>query len=327
MANYIIRRLFSIVPTLALVSMVSFLLIELPPGNVADAYMARLAEMDEAEMAMALSGITARYGLDKPVYVRYLLWIAGFVRGDFGYSILYSRDVASLIGERLIYTVILAFSTLAFTWIVGLPIGVYSATHQYAIGDHLLTLMAFVGRSIPNFLLALVLMILGATVFDTSVGGFFSNRYIDAPWSLAKLGDFLAHLWVPIIVIGTDGTASITRIMRGNLLDALNLQYVTTARAKGVRESRVVYKYAVRNTIQPLIMAFGMQFPDILSGATIVSIVLSLPTLGPLLFNALTSQDMYVAGTILFFQVLLLVVGNFLADLALAWVDPRISYD
>ena len=154
--------------------------------------MARLAEMDEGEMAMALSGITARYGLDKPVHVRYLLWIAGFVRGDFGYSILYSRDVASLIGERLIYTVVLAFSTLAFTWIVGLPIGVYSATHQYAVGDHLLTLMAFIGRSIPNFLLALVLMILGASVFDISVGGFFSNRYIDAPWSLAKLGDFLA---------------------------------------------------------------------------------------------------------------------------------------
>jgi len=312
---------------LLLVSVVSFILIQLPPGDVTDAYQAALSEYDQAAAQKVIEGVKARYGLDRPVYMRYFVWIGGFFRGDFGQSIMYSRPVGSLIAERLGMTILLAVCTMAFTWIVGIPIGIYSATHQYSIGDHLFTFLAFIGRSIPNFLLALLLMIAGMAMFDASVGGFFSEQYVDAPWSWAKLMDFLKHLWIPVVVIGTAGTASIVRMMRGNLLDVLNLQYVQTARAKGLPEARVVNKHAVRNAVQPLVMAFGMQFPRIISGATITSIVLSLPTLGPLLLNSLQSQDMYLAGTILFFQVFLLIIGNLFADFALVWVDPRVKYD
>ena len=327
MVAYFVRRLLYVIPTMFLVSIVSFIIIELPPGDVTDTYQAQLAEQDSEKAPEIITGLKEQYGLDRPVHQRYFIWVWNLIRGDFGQSILYNQPVGSIIGSRLALTAIVALSTLAFTWLVGIPIGIYSAVHQYSLLDHIFTFFAFIGRSIPNFLLALLLMILGLSLFDVSVGGLFSNEYVGEPWSLAKLGDFLAHLWVPVVVVGTAGTASVARMMRGNLLDVLNMQYVQTARSKGLRERVVVYKHAVRNALQPLIMAFGMEFPNILSGATVTSIVLSLPTLGPVLLTALRGQDMYLAGTILFFQVLLLVIGNLFADLALALVDPRVSYE
>jgi peptide/nickel transport system permease protein len=235
--------------------------------------------------------------------------------------------VSELIWQRLGFTAAISFSTLVFTWIVAIPIGIYSAIHQYSFGDHLFSFIGFLGLSIPNFMLALVLMVLASRIFGWSVGGLFSEQYLDAPWSFGKFVDLLKHLWVPIIVIGTSGTAGLIRMMRGNLLDVLNMEYVKAARARGLAESTVVFKHAVRNAIHPLIMLLGMSLPGIISGATVVSIVLSLPTTGPLYFNALRQQDMFLAITFLMFLSLMLVIGNFLADILLAWIDPRIRYE
>jgi peptide/nickel transport system permease protein len=232
-----------------------------------------------------------------------------------------------LIWERLGLTVVLSVSTLIFTWLVAIPIGIYSAIHQYSPGDHLLTFIGLIGLSVPNFLLALIIMVIAALGFGQSVGGLFSPAYVDAPWSPGKVVDLLKHLWIPVIVVGMSGTAGLMRIMRGNLLDVLRTAYITTARAKGLRESRVIYGHALRNAIHPLIMILGTSLPQIISGATIVSMVLSLPTAGPLYFAALRQQDMYLAGAFLVFLAGMLVVGNFLADLLLVWVDPRIRYE
>jgi peptide/nickel transport system permease protein len=327
MLSYIIRRLIFAVPTLIAVSIVAFVLIQLPPGDVTSAYQAALSEYDEAAAQEVIEGIKQRYGLDKPIYVQYFYWIGGMFKGNFGESVMYRRDVGSLIASRLKFTVLVTLSTMAFTWIIGIPIGVYSATHQYSFLDNLFSLLSFGGRSIPNFLMALLLMMAGLFFFNISVGGLFSSEYIDAPWSFDKFIDLLKHLWIPVVVIGVAGTAGTIRVMRGNLLDVLNQPYIITGRAKGLQERKVIYKYGVRNAIHPLIMSLGMSLPQIISGATIVSIVLNLPTMGPVLFTALTSQDMYLAGTILFFQVILLIIGNLLADIMLAWVDPRIRYE
>jgi peptide/nickel transport system permease protein len=235
--------------------------------------------------------------------------------------------VSELIWQRLGLTVLISVCTLAFAWLVAIPIGIYSATHQYSAGDHFFMTIGLVGISIPSFLLALIFMVIAALVFDQSVGGLFSPEYVDAPWSLAKFVDLLKHLWIPVIIVGTSGTAALSRIMRGNLLDVLRMPYITSARAKGLREPRVIYRHAVRNAIHPLIMLLGTSLPQIISGATIVSIVLSLPTAGPLYFAALRQQDMYLAGTFLILLAAILVIGNFLADILLVWVDPRIRYE
>lgn len=327
MVSYLLRRFLFAIPTLIAVSIVSFVLIQLPPGDVTSAYQAALSEYDEAAAQKVIEGVKRRYGLDKPMYLRYFYWMGNMLRGDFGESVMYHRDVGELIASRLKFTVLLALSTMLFTWVVGIPIGIYSATHQYSALDNIFSLISFGGRSIPNFFLALLLMIAGLFLFGISVGGLFSDEFVDAPWTPAKIIDLLKHLWVPIIIVGVSGTAGTIRVMRGNLLDVLNQPYIISARAKGLTERKTILKYGVRNAIHPLIMGMGMSLPQILSGSTIVSIVLALPTIGPILYTALTSQDMYLAGTILFFQVVLLVIGNLLADIVLAWVDPRIRYE
>jgi peptide/nickel transport system permease protein len=327
MVTYFARRFMHMIITLVLISFVGFLLINLPPGSYLDYYKAQLENMGVQTAEELIKGLEERYGLNQPLYVQYWKWISGVVQGDFGRSFQYNRDVSELIWQRLGFTAAISVSTLIFTWIVAIPIGIYSATHQYSLGDHVFTFVGFLGLSIPNFMLALILMVMTSRVFGWSVGGLFSEQFIDAPWSFAKFIDMLKHLWVPMIVIGTSGTAGLIRIMRGNLLDILNMEYVQAARARGLREPVVILKHAVRNAIHPLIMLLGMQLPSLISGATVVSLVLSLPTTGPLYFNALQQQDMFLAITFLMFLSIMLVIGNFFADILLAWVDPRIRYE
>ncbi len=326
MLEYLVRRICYMVITLILVSIIGFLLIALPPGTYLDVKIAELRSMGTNTASVQIEQLEKKYHLDQAIYVQYWNWITGFVRGDFGRSFLYNRPVSELIGDRLLNTVLISVSTIIFTWIVALPIGIYSATHKYSLTDNIFTVIGFLGLSIPNFLLALVFMIIGATYFNQPIGGLFSMTFRDAPWSFARFIDLLKHLWIPIIVVGTSGTASLIRMMRSNLLDILNEQYVQTARAKGLKEWIVIYKHAVRNAVHPLIMTLGMSLPAIISGSTVVSLVLSLPTTGPLYFKALQNQDMYLAGTFLIFLSVMLIVGNLLADLLLVWVDPRIKY-
>ncbi len=327
MLAFIARRLVYMISTLVLISFVGFLIINLPPGSYIDVFQAQRQLQGTHTAEAELEALKRRYGLDKPVPVQYWIWIRGFVRGDFGRSFEFNREVSDLIWERLGFTVAIATGSLLFIWLVAIPIGIYTATHQYKLGDNVATVVGMAGLSIPDFMLALVLMVVIQRLFGFTVGGLFSREYVDAPWSLAKVIDLVKHLWVPIVVVGTSGTAGLMRIMRGNLLDILNMQYVQAARARGLRETTVVVKHAVRNAIHPLIMLLGMSLPTIISGSLIVSIVLGLPTTGPLYFNALRQQDMYLAGTFLMFLAFMLVLGNFLADILLGLIDPRIRYE
>ncbi len=312
--------------TLFLVSILGFCIISLPPGTFLDVKISELRAQGTNTSEDQIKYLQDRYNLNDPLYVQYWGWITGFIRGDFGRSFQYNRPVSELIGDRLLNTVILSITTMLFTWIVALPIGIYSACNKYSLGDNIFTFIGFLGLAIPNFLLALIFMVIGATVFNQPIGGLFSEAFYDAPWSIARFIDLLKHLWIPIIVIGTSGTAGLIRVMRSNLLDILNQQYVQTARAKGLKENTVIYKHAVRNALHPLIMSLGMSLPRIISGSTVVSLVLNLKTTGPIYFKALRSQDMFLAGTFLMFMAVMLVIGNLLADILLAWVDPRIKY-
>jgi len=327
MLAYIGRRFLYMLSTLFLVSVVGFIIINLPSGTYVDYYIQNLQNQGTFTAQEQIDAITKRFGLDKPLYWQYGKWLFGFVQGDFGLSFEFNKEVKELIWERIGYTVLISLATLLFTWVVAIPIGIYSATHQYTLGDHFFTLLGLAGLSAPSFLLALVLMVIAQRAFGQSVGGLFSPQYVDAPWSLGKVLDLLQHLVVPVVVVGASGTASLIRMMRGNLLDILNMQYVQAARARGLPESLVIIKHAVRNAVHPLIMLLGMSLPGIISGATVVSMVLSLPTTGPMYFRALQQQDMYLAVTFLVFMAIMLVIGNFLADLLLAWVDPRIRYE
>jgi len=327
MLNYIVRRLLYMVVTLFFVSILSFILIELPPGSYLDTEISRLQSVGGNLSVQAIQDLRARYGVDDPLPLKYWKWISGVVHGDFGESFEYKVPVGSLIWDRLAFSLALSFSSIIFSWLISIPIGVYSATHRYTIPDYIITLIQFIGVAIPEFLIALVLMVVASRTFHQDVGGLFSQRFNDAPWSVGKFIDFLKHAWIPIVVISLGSTAWLTRVMRANLLDVLNAQYVQTARAKGLKEGVVIWKHAVRNALHPLIMAAGGILPALISGEVIVSIVLNLPTTGPLFINALIKQDMYLAVTFLMFLSIMLVVGNLLADLALAWVDPRIRLE
>jgi peptide/nickel transport system permease protein len=327
MINFIIRRLAHIIPLFFMISIVVFAIISLPPGDYLTVRVAELERQGNQNAERQLQGLRERYGLDKPIYVQYWLWISNFVQGDFGESFDYNRPVSELIGNYIFLTVVLSVSTLLFSWLIAIPIGVYSATHQYSPGDQFFSLLSFIGLGTPGFLLALILMVISVYVFDFSIGGLYSPGMENQPWSLAKLLDLLKHLWLPVILIGISGTAELMRIMRGNLLDILGQQYVQSARGRGLAEHTVTWKHAVRMAINPLISLIGLQFPAIISGSIIISIVLGLPTTGPFLLRALRAQDMYYAGSFLMLLSLMLIIGNFLADLALAWVDPRITYE
>jgi len=327
MLTYIARRLLGMIPTLFVVSVLTFIIIQLPPGDFLTTLSIQAAQSGSSMDEGAMEALRRQYGLDEPMYVQYLSWIAGFPRGDFGYSIEWKTPVADLIGSRLGFTLMYSVLALIFTWIVAIPIGIYSATHQYSWGDVTLTFLGFVGLSIPAFMLGLVYLFISAFWFNSSVGGLMTPGLEDAPWTGTKVLDIMNHLIWPTIIVGLAGTAQLIRIMRGNLLEILGQQYVTTARAKGLTERIVVNKYAVRVAINPLVSVMGMELPNLINGATLLGIVLSLPTIGPMFLNALKNQDIYLAGTILLMLAVLLMFGNLIADLTLAWVDPRIRYE
>jgi peptide/nickel transport system permease protein len=327
MGSYILRRLGYMAITMVIVTILGYIIIELPPGSYVEAEVLRLRNMGGNLAPEQIESLYKRYGLDKPAYQRFLIWVSGFVRGDFGKSFQYNMDVSQLIWGRLGLTLMFSMFSLLFSWIIAIVVGVYSATHRFTIPDYIITIFQFIGLSVPSFLLALVLMVFAQDVLKMEVTGLFSSAYQNAPWSLAKFLDLLNHMWIPIIVISASGTAWLSRVMRANLLDVLNMQYIQTARAKGLKENIVIWKHAFRNAIHPLIMVLGGSLPGLLSGETIVSMVLNLPTTGPLYINALLQKDMYLAGAFLVFLSLALLIGNLLADLLLAWVDPRIRYE
>ncbi|ALN75563.1 MULTISPECIES: ABC transporter permease [unclassified Aureimonas] len=327
MLRFILRRVAYMVPTLFAVSIVAFVIIQLPPGDYLTTLMADWASGGGAVEMGTVEVLRQRYGLDQPVWIQYFYWISGIVtRGDFGISFELNRPVTDVIWGRLGYTFLISFCTLLFIWALALPIGIYSAVRQYSIGDYVATFLGFLGLAIPNFLLALVLMYVTVSYFGASVGGLFSPAMVDAPWGLAKFADFLAHVWLPILVVGTAGLASLIRIMRANLLDELHKPYVTTARAKGVSEFRLLLKYPVRVALNPLISTLGWILPALVSGEIIVSVVLSLPTTGPMLLRALLAQDMYLAGSIILMVSVLTLVGTLVSDILLAIADPRIRF-
>ncbi|NMB46254.1 MAG: ABC transporter permease [Firmicutes bacterium] len=326
MLRYIGSRIALMIPLLIVISIVSFIIIQLPPGDYLSTLVAELEETGDRLSQAELARLRQRYGLDQPIYVQYWRWITGVVRGDFGWAFGWNAPVRDVIGQRLPMTIILTGFTLMLTWIVALPIGIYCAVNQYTKADYFFTFLSFIGLATPNFLLALVLMFVSVTVFGGSVGGLFSPEYVNAPWSWARALDLLSHLWIPAIVIGTAGTASLTRIMRGNLLDELRKPYVVAARARGVPFRKVLFRYPVRVAMNPFISTIGRVLPDLVSGTTITAIVLNLPTTGPVLHRALMSQDMFVAGGFLLMVAVLTLIGTLISDILLALVDPRVRF-
>lgn len=327
MVRYIVKRLLLMVPTLVAISIVSFTIINLPPGDFVDRIVAQRLTAGEAVTAQEAADLRAFYGLDRSVGEQYVVWVSNiFVRGDFGRSFRWDLPVRDLVWERMALTLLLSVSSLLFIWVVAIPIGIFSAVRRYSLGDYIATFLGFVGVSIPNFLLALVLMFISFRYFGQSVGGLFSPQYINAPWSLAKILDLLGHLWIPMIVLGTAGTASLVRTLRANLLDELSRPYVTTARTKGLPESWLIVKYPLRHALNPFVSDLNGIFVDLVSGSTIVAVVLSLQTTGPLLLDALRSEDMFLAGSFIMLMSVLAVVGTLFSDILLAWLDPRIRY-
>lgn len=312
------------VPTLIAISVITFIIIQLPPGDYLSTMIAEMESQGEAVDPAKIEALRAHYGLDQPMWIQYLRWATGLLQGDFGYSFEYQLPVSDVVGDRVLLTIVLNFATILFIYLVSFPIGIYSATHQYSVGDYGLTFIGFLGLATPNFLLALILLYFANVWFGTSIGGLMDPSYIDQPWSLAKVLSVLEHLWVPVVVIGTAGTAAMIRRLRANLLDELQKQYVVTARAKGLPPFRALMKYPLRMAMNPFIADIGNMLPQVVSGSAVVSMVLSLPTTGPMLIGALQSQDMYLAGSFLMFLALLTVIGMLVSDLALAWLDPRI---
>jgi peptide/nickel transport system permease protein len=324
MFRYIVHRLGIMIPTLLVISFLVFAIIQAPPGDYLSTYLAELQSQGAAIDPARIAAIRAQYGLDQPFVVQYFTWLAGLLQGDLGYSFEYGLPVSQLIGDKLLLTMVLSVATILFIWVVSFPIAIYSATHQYSLGDYAVSFLGFLGLATPSFLFALVLLYFAHIWFGISMGGLMDPAYLDQPWGLAKAKSLFAHLWVPVIVIGTSGTAGMIRRLRANLLDELQKQYVTTGRAKGLPPGRLLLKYPLRMSLNPFIADIGSLLPEVVSGAVVVSVVMSLPTTGPMLLDALRSQDMYLAGSFLMFLAVLTVVGIFISDLALALLDPRI---
>ena len=314
------------IPTLIAISIISFTIIQLPPGDFLTTYVAQLSASGEGIDQAELEALRHRFGLDQPIYIQYLQWVWNFVRGDFGHSFEWNKPVRALIGERISLTIMISTCTLLFTWIISVPIGIYSAVRQYSWVDYFLTFFGFIGLATPNFLFALILLWFSYAYLGMSIGGLFSPQFIEAPWSIAKFLDLLKHLWIPVLIVGTGHTAKFIRIIRGNLLDELKKPYVTTARAKGLSETKLILKYPVRVAINPLVSTIGWTLPELISGIAITAVVLNLPTSGPLLLSALMSQDMHLAGSFIMLLSILTVIGTLISDILLAWVDPRIRF-
>ncbi len=327
MLSYIVRRLFLMIPTILAISAIVFVIIQLPPGDYFTSVVTELQSRGESVDKAKLEFLKSQYGFDKPLYVQYFHWVGGMLKGDFGYSFEHDQPVADVVGDRLLLTFIVSFTTIIFTWAIAFPIGVYSAVKQYSVGDYGLTFIGFIGLATPNFLLALILQYFAHIWFDVSIGGLMDPIYVDQPWTWEKSLSVMQHIWIPVLVIGTAGTASMIRRLRANLLDELSKQYVITARAKGLPPLRALLKYPLRSALNPFVADIGNMLPQIVSGAAIVSVVLSLPTTGPMLLSALQSQDMYLAGSFLMFLAALTVIGTLISDLALTFLDPRIRLD
>ncbi len=324
MLRYILWRIMVMVPTLLMISALIFVIIELPPGDYFESYIAELRALGEGVNEEQIAALRQEYGFDQPPVLRYFYWIFGMLQGDFGYSFEYQLPVSDVVGDRLWLTVLVSFCTIVFTWLIAFPIGMYSATHQYSWGDYGLTFLGMLGIAIPNFMLALIMMYFANIWFGTSIGGLMDRQFVDQPMSWAKFLSILEHLWIPVVIVGTAGTAGMIRRLRANLLDELQKQYVMTARAKGLSPFRTLVKYPLRMSLNFFISDIGSILPAIISGAEITAIVLSLETTGPMLIRALQSQDMYLAGSFLMFLAFLTVIGVLISDLALAVLDPRI---
>ncbi len=328
MLNYILRRLGYAAIMIVLVSFVSFVIIKLPPGDFLTQKMEQLRARGDRSAEARIEEYRIRYGLDRPFIEQYTGWATKFIRGDFGESFEYERPVKDLLGERLTMTVILALATLIVTWVLAIPMGVYSAVKQYSLGDQLISIFSFIGLGMPGFLLALLILYFAIVVLNQEATGLFSQQYVDAPWSVERVIDLLKHLWIPALVSAVTGTGGLVRIMRGNLLDTLGQPFIEAARARGLKNRTVIWKHAVRMAINPLIVILGSEaFPNIITGNALVSIVLNLPTIGPLFVESLRKLDMYMAGTCIVFFTMLLLIGNLAADLMLAWADPRIRLE
>ena len=328
MLAYIVRRLGYAAIMLVLVSFVSFLIIDLPPGDYLTQKMAELQAMGDRSAESRIEEYRVRYGLDKPLLTRYVIWITNFVKGDFGESFAHEVPVSQLIGQRFAMTAIFAIASIILIWLIAVPIGVYSAVKQYSLGDQVFTTLSFFGIGTPPFMLAMIVLFVAVVIFDLDVIGLFSREFQDAPWSLAKVWDLLKHLWVPALISAVTESAGMMRIMRGNMLETLGQPFVEAARARGLKNTTVTWKHAVRIAINPLVvMLGGEQLPKILGGNALIAIVLNLPTISPMFVDALLTQDSYMAGTILVFLTMILLIGNLLSDLALSWLDPRIRLD
>jgi peptide/nickel transport system permease protein len=325
MLGYILRRVGIMIPTLFLISIISFVVIQLPPGDFLTSYVAQLRSQGDIVNDEEIKALQERYGLGEPMHVQYVKWITGIIfYGDWGQSMEWKKPVKELIWERMALTVILSLIALLVSFLIAIPVGVYSATHQYSLPDYVFTFISFFGAGVPGFMLALVVMWWAMSQLGLSVGGLFSEQYILAPWSWDKFVDMLKHIWIPVIVLALHSTAGDVRKTRANLLDELNKPYVETARSKGITERRVVWKYPVRVALNPFFSTLGWELADLVSGSTLVSVVLSLQTTGPMMLRALLSQDMYLAGSFLMLLSTLTVIGTLLSDILLAWVDPRI---
>lgn len=327
MFQFIARRLFATALTIIAISIVSFVIIQLPPGDFVSSYVANLTAMGESVPPEQLAAVREAYGLDQPIYIQYLKWAGKAIRGDFGRSMEWGVPVNTLIWDRIGMGMVVALSSVLFVWALAIPIGVYSATHQYSLLDYLFTFLGLIGLAIPNFLFALVLMWIGFSVFGQNVGGLFSPEYQNAPWSLAKLLDLLNHLIIPMIIVGTAGTAGLLRTMRANMLDELHQPYVETARAKVLTERWLIWKYPVRVALNPFVSTVGYALPQLVGAEIIVAVVLNLPTIGPLLLRALLSQDMFLAGAIVMIISILTILGTLISDILLAILDPRIRLE
>ncbi|NLS76682.1 MAG: ABC transporter permease [Chloroflexi bacterium] len=326
MINYLIRRLGTTLITVLVLSYTIFAIVQIPPGDAVDRQVRLRQTQGDVVTREEIETLRAQYGLDRPILVRYYQWIRGFLVGDLGRSTS-GRRVNDLIAERLPQTVALAVAGLIITYAIGIPVGIYSATHQYSAGDYIANSISFIGMSVPGFLIGIILLYLFYKWFGLSIGGFFSVEYKSAPWSWARLQDLINHLWVPLFVVAVGSTGGLIRTMRATLLDELSKQYVMTARAKGVPMRKLLLKYPVRLALNPIIASIGHIFPYLLSGQVVIAIVLNLPVLGPLLNTALTNEDIALSSSILLIQSLLAVFGTVVSDVLLAVLDPRIRFE